>query len=219
MADSGVIPYLLWCTWTYKLPYFQRHRWRYMWLHFPMARENNLENGDWKWLWPLTLTRPWQLARTTRHSRTWPYRLLLRSYCLDSWQWREGFGHRQLKKGMKKNSTYYVIRLTQPDCYRFHPCYKTDFLYVKGRGPKSYFRYTILDTKWAFCPSMRKKIRVSLLLVFLENTCFVCNSMGNGSIKGVTTSIWSIKRFISQKRTLFCFCLYRKCYATISEHN
>ena len=33
----------------------------------------------------------------------------------------------------------------------------TDFLFAKCWGPQRYFKYTILNTKWAFCASMRKK--------------------------------------------------------------
>ena len=36
-----------------------------------------------------------------------------------------------------------------------------------------------------------KKIKVHFfyLFVFLENTCFVCNSVGNGPVEGAITSI------------------------------
>ena len=38
-----------------------------------------------------------------------------------------------------------------------HLCYRIDFLFAKSWGRQSYFRYTILNTQWTFCASMKKK--------------------------------------------------------------
>ena len=76
-----------------------------------------------------------------------------------------------------------------------HVCYKTDFSFAKGWGPQSYFRYTILNTPWTLQvwgekKKKKKKNKVHFyLFAFLENACFVCNSMGNGPIDGALTSI------------------------------
>ena len=63
----------------------------------------------------------------------------------------------------------------------------------------------------------KKKIKVHFyLLAFLENTCFVCISMGNGPVEGAITCNVKHKRFITQKRTLIFFSDFcRKCQATI----
>ena len=51
-----------------------------------------------------------------------------------------------------------------------------------------------------------KKLRcIFYLLAFLENTCFVCISMGNGPVEGAITCNVKHKRFITQKRTLLFF--------------
>ena len=55
----------------------------------------------------------------------------------------------------------------------------------------------------------KKKLRcIFYLLAFLENTCFVCISMGNGPVEGAITCNVKHKRFITQKRTLFFFLIF-----------
>ena len=94
-----------------------------------------------------------------------------------------------------------------------------DFLFAKSWGPQSYFRYTILNVKWTFCASMRNILRcvfvfICYLFAFLENMCFVCNSMGNGSVEGAITS----KMFITQKCTLISFMIFAENVTLMSRN-
>ena len=89
-----------------------------------------------------------------------------------------------------------------------HLCYKTDFLFAKSRGPQSYFRYTILNRQWKFCANMwKKKLRcIFYLLAFLENTCFVCISMGNGPFEdAITCTVKHKKVYYSKTHPIFLF--------------
>ena len=47
-----------------------------------------------------------------------------------------------------------------------HPCYKTDFLFAIRLGPHSYIRYTLLNTQWTFCASLRKN-KMSFFYLFI----------------------------------------------------
>ena len=96
--------------------------------------------------------------------------------------------------------------------YLIHLCYKTDFLFAKSQDSQSYFRYTFLNTQWTFCESMRKKLRcIFYLFAFLENACFVCNSMGNGPVEGTITSILKhLKVYYSKTHLNFFFWFLQK---------
>ena len=85
-----------------------------------------------------------------------------------------------------------------------------DYLFAKSWGPQSYFRYTILNTKWTFCASMRTKLRcVFYLFVFLlENTSFVCISMGNGPVGGTITTILKHQKVYHSKTHLNFFLIF-----------
>ena len=61
--------------------------------------------------------------------------------------------------------------------YDIHFCYKTDFLFAKSWGPQSYFRYTILNTKWTLCASMRKKINKVHFLSFEKKINVLCATL------------------------------------------
>ena len=77
-----------------------------------------------------------------------------------------------------------------------HPCYKTDFLFAKSETP-SYLRYTILTTQWTFCVNMKDKLRcIFNFLAFLQNTCFVHNSMGNGPVDALKGLLRTQKRIL-----------------------
>ena len=60
------------------------------------------------------------------------------------------------------------------------------------------------------CKNEKKiKVRFFLFICVLKDTCFVCNSMGNGPVEGAVTSIlkqWSI----IQKHTFILFLILQK---------
>ena len=67
---------------------------------------------------------------------------------------------------------------------------------------------------------MRKKLRcIFYLLAFLENTCFVCISMGNWPVEGAKTCTVKHKKSYSKTHRNFFSDFCRKCQATIPEHN
>ena len=69
------------------------------------------------------------------------------------------------------------------------PLLKNRLFICKSRGPQSYFR-TLFWILWTFHASFRKKLWcVFDSFAVLENTCFVCNSMGNEPVEGTITSI------------------------------
>ena len=71
-----------------------------------------------------------------------------------------------------------------------YPCYKTDFLFAKIRGRKSYFRYTFLNTQGTFCANMREKTRCIFLFIYLFFYLFA---------------------FLENSPYLLCVYLYGKC--------
>ena len=83
-----------------------------------------------------------------------------------------------------------------------HPCYKTDFLFEKSWGLQSYFRCTILNIKWTFCPSLRKKkkkkkkkIKVHFFFIYLRfwKIHVLCATLwGMGLLRALQPLFWSI---------------------------
>ena len=52
--------------------------------------------------------------------------------------------------------------------WSIHLCYKTDFLFAKSQGPQSYFTYTLLNTQWTFCASMRPPKKIGAFFIYLH---------------------------------------------------
>ena len=99
---------------------------------------------------------------------------------------------------------------------------KQTFYLQKVEAPKVTLGilFWILNKHSVQVPRKKNSGAIFYLFAFLENTCFVCNSMGYGSVEGAITSImWHF----TQKRILFflffCFDFCRKCHATFQEHN
>ena len=93
------------------------------------------------------------------------------------------------------------------------------FYLQNSRSPKLLSLYFSDYSIKILCKFERKiKVHFFFLLAFLQNTCFVCNSVGSGSIEGAITSIFKhLKGHYS--RIIFFLIFAEKFQATILEQN
>ena len=91
----------------------------------------------------------------------------------------------------------------------YHLCYKTNF--AKSHAPQSYLGILcwILSEHSVQVCTRKKKLRcIFYLFTFLENTCFVYNSLGNGPVEGAITSILKHEKAYFSKTRLHFFLIF-----------
>ena len=71
----------------------------------------------------------------------------------------------------------------------FHTIVIKHFLFAKKAPKISLKVYSSEYSMNTLCKYEEKSRWVFYLFALLENTCFLCNSMGNGPVDGATTSI------------------------------
>ena len=110
----------------------------------------------------------------------------------------------------------------KPSLQTHRLCYKTDFLFVKSRGPQSYFRCTLLNTQWTICASIRWILKCVFFFSFIcvfRKYMFCVQLYGKWAVEGALSSFLKHKTFITQKTHLIFSDFCRKCHATTPENN
>ena len=107
----------------------------------------------------------------------------------------------------------YAVKLKTIMVCFFHLCSKTDFLFAEVENPKVILGILFWVLNEHNVQAWENKSRwfffffCSILFAFLENSCFVCISMGNGPVEGAITSI--LKHWhVNFSHTQFCFVLF-----------